>query len=116
MVEPNLLACVLTAIDELKGQHVVHINVKPISSITDDMVFVSGSSNRHVKAIADKVVEDARMIGIKPIGVEGEETAEWILVDLGDVVVHIMLPKTREFYDLERLWSQSEAPSQSKQQ
>ena len=69
-----------------------------------DLVIDGGTSSRHVKALADSVMEKAKKSGYKPLGTEGERGAEWILVDLGDVVVHLMLPATREFYDLERLW------------
>jgi len=69
------------------------------------MVFASGTSNRHVKALVGNVLTDASEAGVKPIGVEGLEQGEWVLIDLADVVVHVMLPATREFYDIERLWS-----------
>ena len=84
---------------------VVVLDVRNRTSITDDMVFASGTSTRHVKSLADSVAKAARDIKMPPIGVEGEQEAEWVLVDLSDVVVHVMLPKTREFYALERLWS-----------
>jgi ribosome-associated protein len=68
-------------------------------------VVTSGTSTRHVKSIADEVVRSAKKIGLPPIGVEGQREAEWVLVDLGDIVVHVMLPRAREFYGLERLWT-----------
>jgi ribosome-associated protein len=73
--------------------------------MTDFMVIASGSSNRQVKALADNVMEKLRQLGLRPMGVEGDTAAEWILVDYADVVVHVMLPEARAFYDLERLWS-----------
>ena len=76
-----------------------------MASFTDLMVVASGNSTRQVKALADKLIEQCKQAGIRPIGVEGERDAEWILVDLGDAVVHIMLPQVREFYSLEKLWS-----------
>ena len=80
------------------------LDVRGKTGITDVMVVVSGNSGRHVKAIADRVVEDAREHGVRALGVEGEDGAEWVLVDLGDVVVHVMVPKVRDLYRLERIW------------
>lgn len=101
----KLLDAVLKALDDMKAKDVVVLDVRNRTSITDDMVFASGTSTRHVKSLADSVAKAARDIKMPPIGVEGEQEAEWVLVDLSDVVVHVMLPKTREFYALERLWS-----------
>ena len=101
----KLLEAVLKALDDMKAKDVVVIDVRNRTSITDDLVFASGTSTRHVKSLADSVAKAARDIKMPPIGVEGEKEAEWVLVDLADVVVHVMLPKTREFYALERMWS-----------
>ncbi len=101
----KLLDVVLKALEDMKAKDVVVLDVRNRTSITDDMVFASGTSTRHVKSLADSVAKAARDIKMPPIGVEGEQEAEWVLVDLSDVVVHVMLPKTREFYALERLWS-----------
>ncbi len=100
----KLLEAVLKALDDMKAKDVVVIDVRNRTSITDDLVFASGTSTRHVKSLADSVAKAARDIKMPPIGVEGEKEAEWVLVDLADVVVHVMLPKTREFYALERMW------------
>ena len=100
-----LLECVRNATAELKAKDVVEIDVIGKSSVTDYMVIASGTSSRHVKSIADEVVKFAKQLGTMPLGVEGEREAEWVLVDLGDVVVHVMLPRVREFYALERLWT-----------
>ncbi|MBD3649327.1 MAG: ribosome silencing factor [Pseudomonadales bacterium] len=105
MLNVELKELVLNALDELKGQDITCMDVSEQTQITDFMVVVSGTSNRHVRALVDKVIEDASARGVKPLGVEGEEQGEWVLIDLTDVVVHVMLPKVRDFYDLERLWT-----------
>ena len=101
----TLLKTVLAAVEELKAKDVVQIDVRGKSSVCDFMVVASGTSTRHVKSIADEVVKFAKKLDVQPLGVEGEREAEWVLVDLGDVVVHVMLPRVREFYALERLWT-----------
>lgn len=101
----RLLELVLAALDDMKAVDVRVIDVRDLTSITDRMVIASGTSTRHVKALAEHVVEQAKQRGYKPLGVEGETTAEWVLVDLADVVVHVMMPEIREFYALEKLWS-----------
>ena len=101
----TLLKTVLAAVEELKAKDVVQIDVRGKSSVCDFMVIASGTSTRHVKSIADEVVRFAKKLDVMPLGVEGEREAEWVLVDLGDVVVHAMLPRVREFYALERLWT-----------
>ncbi|HEY6986635.1 MAG TPA: ribosome silencing factor [Rhodanobacteraceae bacterium] len=95
----------LAALDGLKARDVREIDVRDKSSVTDLLVVASGTSSRHVKSIAEEVVRKAKQAGLPPIGVEGQREAEWVLVDLGDIVVHVMLPRTREFYGLERLWT-----------
>ena len=101
----QLRALVLAALDDLKARDVREIDVREKSSVTDLLVVASGTSSRHVKSIAEEVVRKAKQAGLPPIGVEGQREAEWVLVDLGDIVVHVMLPRTREFYGLERLWT-----------
>ncbi len=96
---------VTTALDDLKARETREIDVRGKTSVTDLIVITSGTSTRHVRSIADEVVRAAKKAGLPPIGVEGEREAEWVLVDLGDIVVHVMLPRTREFYGLERLWT-----------
>jgi ribosome-associated protein len=101
----ELLATVITALEDLKGVDIRVIDVRDMTSITDRMVIASGTSTRHVKALADNVALKAKQQGYPPLGVEGGQTAEWVLLDLGDVVVHVMMPETRAFYGLEKLWS-----------
>ncbi len=97
---------VIDSLEERKGHDIVALDVAKVTDITDYMVIASGTSNRHVKALVDQVVEDAKAGGTPPTGVEGRETHEWVLVDLGDVLVHVMQTQARRFYDLERLWSE----------
>ena len=105
-----LLKSVIDAVENLKAQDVVELDVRGKSSVCDFMVVASGTSTRHVKSIADEVVKFAKQLDYQPLGVEGEQEAEWVLVDLGDVVVHVMLPRVREFYALERLWTVGDDP------
>jgi ribosome-associated protein len=106
----ELLKTVHGAVENLKAKDVVEIDVRGKSSVTDYMVIASGTSTRHVKSIADEVVKFAKNLDVMPLGVEGEREAEWVLVDLGDVIVHVMLPRVREFYALERLWTVGDQP------
>ena len=106
----DLLQTVRAALEELKAKDAVEIDVRGKSSVTDFMVVASGTSTRHVKSIANEVVVFAKKLDIMPLGVEGEREAEWVLVDLGDVVVHVMLPRVREYYALERLWTVGDQP------
>jgi ribosome-associated protein len=96
---------VIAALEDLKAKDIREIDVRGKTSIADLLVIASGTSARHVKSIADEVVKFAKQAGVMPLGVEGEREAEWVLVDLGDVIVHVMLPRIREFYGLERLWT-----------
>ena len=104
----ELKQLILTAIDDLKGEDVIEIDVKGKTSVTDMMIIASGTSNRHVKSIANNIALEAKKAGAQPLGVEGEEQAEWVLVDMGDIIVHVMQPHIREFYDLEKLWTMDE--------
>jgi ribosome-associated protein len=100
---------VVEALEDVKGQEIVRIDVTELSDVMDTLVIVTGTSNRHVKSLADNVIEEAKKLDLRPIGVEGMESGEWVLVDYGDVVLHAMLPQTRSFYDLEKLWSMEPA-------
>lgn len=106
----SLLKTVQAAVEELKAKDVIEIDVRGKSSVCDYMVIASGTSTRHVKSIADEVVKFAKKLDVMPLGVEGEREAEWVLVDLGDAIVHVMLPRVREFYALERLWTVGDQP------
>lgn len=99
------------ALEELKARDITHLDVAKLTEVTDLMLIASGTSTRHVAAIADNVVAKAKAAGLSPLGVEGGDNADWVLVDLGDVVVHVMMPEARVLYDLERLWA--DLPSDS---
>jgi ribosome-associated protein len=96
---------VIAALDGLKAKDIREIDVRGKTSIADMLIIASGTSTRHVKSLADEVVKFVKKAGMMPLGVEGQREAEWVLVDLGDIIVHVMLPRIREFYGLERLWS-----------
>jgi len=106
--ELTALQAAAGALDDLKALDVSVLDVRHLTTVTDTMVVACGRSDRHVRAIAGAVVEQCKKEGYRPIGVEGEQVGEWVLVDLGDVVVHVMLPRAREFYNLEKLWTLSE--------
>ena len=97
------------ALEDIKAVNVRVLDVRKLTDIADTLVIASGNSDRHVRSIADRVVEFAKKAGFRPMGVEGERDGEWVLVDLQDVIVHIMLPRVREFYRLESLWDVSAA-------
>jgi ribosome-associated protein len=105
-----LLRQVHLALEDLKAKDAIEIDVRGKTSVCDYMVIASGTSTRHVKSIADEVVRKVKELDVMPLGVEGEREAEWVLADLGDVVVHVMLPRVREFYALERLWTVGDQP------
>ena len=100
----QLIDTTLNALADLKANDVVTLDVRSLTSLADVLVIASGTSTRHVKALAGNVVEKVKESGTRPLGTEGERDAEWILIDLSGVIVHVMLPATRAFYDLERLW------------
>jgi ribosome-associated protein len=99
-----ILAAVSTALEDMKAVNVKVLDVRGVSDFADTLVIASGNSDRHVRSIADRVVAEAKAAGVRPLGQEGTREGEWALVDLQDVVVHVMLPRVREFYGLERLW------------
>ncbi len=100
---------VITVLEDMKAVDISIIDVKGKNSLTDEMVIASGTSSRHLSALADDLVKKAKQAGVPPLGVEGKNGSDWVLVDLNDVIVHLMLPRARLFYNLEKLWSASEA-------
>lgn len=109
MNSEELADLAVDALEEVKAKDIVKLDVSDLTTVTDYMVVASGTSNRHVKALADAVAEKAKEAGHRPAGIEGEDGGEWVLLDLGDTLVHVMLPRVREFYNLEKLWSLSPA-------
>jgi len=105
-----LSTAVATALDDMKAVNVKTLDVRGIADFADTLVIASGNSDRHVRSIADRVVQNAKAAGVRPLGLEGTRDGEWVLVDLHDVIVHVMLPRVREFYALERLW-ETDAPA-----
>ena len=99
---------VTTAMDDMKAQQVKVLDVRGKSTITDMMVIATGTSTRHVKSIAENVALKAKNAGEQPLGTEGERDSEWMLVDLNDIIVHVMTPATRDFYNLEKLWGEGD--------
>jgi ribosome-associated protein len=99
-----LQGIVTAALEDMKAVNVRVLDVRGLTDIADTMVIASGNSDRHVRSIADRVIEKSKAAGFRPFGVEGVRDGEWVLVDLNDVVLHVMLPRVREFYGLERLW------------
>ena len=102
--KPTLQELVLGALADMKAIDVKALDVRALTDITDTMVVASGTSDRHVKSIADRVVQRCKEAGFRPYGMEGERDGEWVLLDLQDVVLHVMLPRVRQFYSLEKLW------------
>ncbi len=105
MNSEQLSDLVIEALEEVKARDIVKLDVRKLTTVTDYMIVASGTSTRHVKAVADAVAEKSRKAGHRPLGIEGEIGSEWVLLDLQDTLVHVMLPRVREFYSLEKLWS-----------
>lgn len=102
----NSFARLITdTMEDLKAQDVQTLDVRALTTMTDYMIIASGRSDRQVKAIADRVIEAAKTRRTRPLGVEGQQQGEWILIDFGDVIAHVMRPDTREYYQLEKLWA-----------
>lgn len=116
MQNQQLLEFVLDKIDDLKARDVQTFYVGETSSITDNMVICSGNSKKHVQSIAEHVAIEIKAVDEPPIGVEGMDAGEWVLVDLGSVVLHVMQEATRDFYQLEKLWQSQQSPSHNEQE
>lgn len=105
MQTKTLLKIVKEVLDERKGQNITVLDVEGKTSITDYMILVTSSSTRHAKALSDYVLTKIKANGVTPLGVEGQQGADWVLLDLGDIILHVMTAQAREFYQLEKLWS-----------
>ena len=106
-MSPNKLKDrVMDCLEELKAVDQICLNVSSLTTLTDYMVIVTGTSSRHIQSLAERVVEDLKKLNIRPLSLEGEGTQEWVLVDYGDVIVHLMSAQARTFYDLESLWDE----------
>jgi ribosome-associated protein len=101
---PSLKTAILAALDDMKALEVKLLDVRGLTDIADFMVIASGTSDRHVRSVAQRVVEKAKEAGFRPHGVEGQQDGDWVLIDLNEMIVHVMLPRVREFYGLEKLW------------
>ena len=109
-----LVKSVTAALDDMKAVNLKVLDVRGVTDVADCMVIASGTSDRHVRSIAERVVERAKAAGFRPFGIEGDRDGEWVLVDLNDVIVHVMLPRVREFYGLESLWEVAPKPAARK--
>ena len=103
------LRLVLASLDDMKAEDTLTIDLRGQTAIADDMVVTSGRSNRHVGAVADRVLEDLRRAGVPNLRVEGMPHCDWVLIDAGDVIIHVFRPEVRTFYNLEKMWSRGRA-------
>ena len=106
---PSLQAVVIDALGDMKALEVKVLDVRGLTDIADTMIIASGTSDRHVRSVAQKVVEKTKAAGFRPHGVEGQQDSDWVLIDLHEMIVHVMLPRVREFYGLEKLWDMGAA-------
>ncbi len=105
MHSEELLELAQTSLEDLKARDVRVFDVRKMTSVTDYFLLASGTSDRHVRSLSDKLVQNVKQAGQMPLGIEGQDAGEWVLIDLNDVIVHVMQPRTREFYKLEDLWA-----------
>jgi ribosome silencing factor RsfS/YbeB/iojap len=103
-LKPSLKTVVINALDDMKALEIKVLDVRGLTDIADWMVIASGTSDRHVRSVAQRVVERTKEAGFRPHGVEGQQDGDWVLIDLNEMIVHVMLPRVREFYGLEKLW------------
>jgi ribosome-associated protein len=101
---PSLKTVILDALDDMKALEVKFLDVRGLTDIADFMVIASGTSDRHVRSVAQRVVEKAKEAGFRPHGIEGQQDGDWVLIDMNEMIIHVMLPRVREFYGLEKLW------------
>ena len=101
---PPLKQVILAALEDMKALEIKVLDVRGLTDITDTMVIASGTSDRHVRSVAQRVVEKTKEAGYRPHGIEGQKDSDWVLIDLHEMIVHVMLPRVREFYGLEKLW------------
>ena len=104
MTEVNLKVAIIETLEDIKAINITPLNVADITTVTDYMIIVTGSSSTHLRAIAEKIVEKSKQLHHNPLGIEGQDDAKWILVDLGNIVIHVMLAETRDYYQLDKLW------------
>lgn len=105
----DLNQAIINALENLKGKDIVTLDVHELTDVMDTLVIASGTSSRHTRSLAENLVEETKKAGFRPLGVEGLDAGDWVLVDYGDTVVHVMQQDTRDYYELEKLWSMTPA-------
>jgi len=105
----DLNKSIINALENLKGQEIVTLDVSQLTDVMDTLIIASGTSNRHTRSLAENLVEETKKAGFRALGIEGLDSGDWVLVDYGDTVVHVMQDETRNYYELEKLWSMKPA-------
>lgn len=105
----DLNQAIINALENLKGKEILMLDVKELTDVTDTLIIASGTSSRHTRSLAENLVEETKKAGFRALGVEGLDAGDWVLVDYGDTVVHVMQQETRDYYELEKLWSMKPA-------
>jgi ribosome-associated protein len=108
----NLNKSIINALENLKGQEIVTLDVSQLTDVMDTLIIASGTSSRHARSLAENLVEETKKAGFRALGIEGLEKGDWVLVDFGDTVVHVMQDETRNYYELEKLWTMKPASRQ----